>query len=190
MVNKSVCFNNDYKYNGFTLVELAMVLVIISLLLGGAFKAVELVENAKVNKLINDLEAFQVSYYTYYERMGDFPGNGTASDRFIDYDAVPDNSDGSYFQDLFDQGFITSPEPVSALVSPGYYFATFLPTSGSVGLTTGTILGKNQTCVTLLDQGHARHLDIELDDGVWNTGTVRTTADFNTLPSHTLCLEI
>lgn len=180
---------NCKKQKGFTLVELAMVLLIISLLLGGAFKAVELVENTKVKKLINDLEAFQVSYYTYFNRVGDYPGNGADTDRFIDYDASGIN-DGTYFQDLFDQGFITSPEPISALVAPGYYFATYLPTTGSVGLTTGAILGKNQACVTLLDKSHARHLDISLDDGVWNTGSVRTTADFDDQQSHTLCLEI
>lgn len=177
------------RQEGFTLVEIAMVLLIVSIIVGGTFKAQELVENAKVSRLINDIDAFQVSYYTYYERTGDFPGNGDDFDRFIDYDAVGID-DGTYFQDLFDQGFITSPEPIAALVAPGYYFATFLPASGSVGLTTGTVIGKNQACVTLLDKSHARHLDIELDDGVWNTGTVRTTADFDDLESHTLCLEI
>lgn len=177
------------KIKGFTLVEMAMVLVIVSLLLSGAFKAVELVENSKVEKLVNDLEAFQISYYTYYDRVGDFPGNGSASDRFIDYDAVGIN-DGTFFQDLFSQGFITSNEPLAVLVAPGYYFVNHLPTTGTVDLTTGTILGKNQACVTLLEDSYARQLDIAMDDGVWNTGTVRTASAFGSVTSHTLCLEI
>lgn len=174
---------------GFTLVELAIVLVIISLIIGGVLRASELIENSKVDRLINDLEGFQVSYYSYYDRTGDFPGNGNNNNRYIEYDAAT-LVDGSFFQELFNQGFIKNPEPSSALVAPGFYFATYLAASDTVDLTTGTILGKNQACVTLLAKVHARHLDIELDDGVWNKGTVRTTADFDDLEDHTLCLEI
>ena len=186
---KSISIRGLQSYRGFTLVELSMVLLIISLLIGGAFKSIELVENAKVDRLVNDLEAFQVSYYSYYDRTGDYPGNGTDTDRFIDYDAVG-VVDGTFFQDLFAEGFITSDEPLAVLVAPGYYFASYLPLSGTVGLTTGTIPGKNQACVTLLESSYAQQLDLAMDDGVWNTGVVRTTADFNSLASHTLCLEI
>lgn len=177
------------KENGFTLVELSMVLLIISLLIGGAFKTVSLVENAKVNRLINDLEAFQVAYYGYFERLGDYPGNGSDNDQFIDYDAVG-IADGSFFQDLFNQGFIINPEPSAALVDPGIYFVTYLPLSGSVGLITGTILGKNQACVTQLSKSHARHFDVSLDDGIWNTGTIRSDSEFDSAETHTMCLQI
>lgn len=183
---------NDKSYmqqKGFTLVELSVVLIIISLIVGGIFKAAELVENSRVDRLINDLQAFQVSYYSYYDRVGDFPGNGSNSNRYIEYDATT-LVDGSFFQELFNEGFIKTPVPSSALVAPGYYFATYLAANGSVDSTTGTILGKNQACVTFLAKKHARHLDNELDDGVWNTGRVRTTADFDDLEEHTLCLEI
>ncbi|WP_321326373.1 hypothetical protein [Thiomicrorhabdus sp.] len=91
---------------------------------------------------------------------------------------------------MYDQGFITNPEPSAALVDPGIYFATFLPETGNIGLTSGTILGKNQACVTLLSKDHARQLDISLDDGVWNTGTIRSDSDFDTAETHTMCLQI
>ena len=175
--------------SGFTLVELTMVLLIIGILLGGVLQVEQLIENAKVNRLINDLEAFKTSYYSYYGRKGEFPGNATTESRAIVYDAVG-TADGTFFEEISDEGFITSDEPQAELVAPGFYFATFLPTTDAVGLLTGTILGKNQACVTALDNGHARHLDLELDDGVWNRGIVRTTADFDALESHTLCLEI
>lgn len=177
------------KEKGFTLVELSMVLLIISLLLGGAFKAVSMVENAKVNRLINDLESFQTAYYAYYDRMGDFPGNGSANDRYIDYDAVGVN-DGTFFQDLYDQGFIKTPLPSPALVDTGIYFVNFLPSTGSLGVSTGTFLGKNQACVTLLNKAHARQFDISLDDGVWNTGSIRSDSDFDSAETHTMCLQI
>ena len=170
---------------GFTLVELSMVLLIISLLLGGSFKAVALVENAKVNRLINDLESFQVAYYGYFNRLGDYPGNGAANDKFIDYDEVGVN-DGSFFQDLFDEGFIKEPEPSAALVDPGVYFVTFLPGTGSVSVATGTILGKNQACVTQLSKSHARHFDVSLDDGIWNNGTIRSDSEFDSAETYTM----
>jgi len=180
---------NIKRSKGFTLVELSMVLLIISLLVGGAFKAVSMIENAKVNRLINDLKGFQIAYYSYFNRLSDYPGNGSAFDQFIDYDAVGVN-DGSFFQDLFDQGFIKNPQPTSALVDSGIYFATYLPNTGTVGLLTGTILGKNQVCMTLLNKAHARQFDNSLDDGVWNTGSIRSTSDFDTAETHTMCLQI
>lgn len=188
MLKKSNVLNIK-REKGFTLVELSMVLLIISLLVGGAFKVVSMVENAKVDRLINDLIGFQVSYYSYLNRLGDYPGNGSDMDHIIDYDAVGVN-DGTFFQDLFDQGFIKNPEPMVTVMDAGGFYATYLPISASVGLTTGTILGKNQVCVTYLNKADAKQLDNSLDDGVWNTGTVRTTADFDSLATHTLCLQI
>jgi len=55
---------------------------------------------------------------------------------------------------------------------------------------TGTILGKNQACVTLLSKSHARQFDISLDDGVWNTGAIRSDSDFDSAETHTMCLAI
>lgn len=180
---------DEIKETGFTLVELSMVLLIISLLLGGAFKVSSLIENAKIDRLINDLESFQTAYYAYYDRTGDFPGNGNQYDRFIDYDEVG-VADGSFFTDLFAQGFIKSPEPRAPLDGVGVYFVTYLPASSSVGLSAGTVLGKNQACIRSIEKGHAKHLDYELDDGLWNTGTIRLEADFDSADTHTLCLEI
>ena len=48
---------SPYRQAGFTLVEIAIVLVIIGLLLGGVLKGQELVNNAKVKNLANDFRA-------------------------------------------------------------------------------------------------------------------------------------
>ena len=44
---------NRRKQSGFTLVEIAIVLVIIGLLLGGVLKGQELINSAKVKNLLN-----------------------------------------------------------------------------------------------------------------------------------------
>ena len=43
--------------NGFTLVEISIVMIIIGLLIGGTFGGVKLVENMRVNRTVQDLKA-------------------------------------------------------------------------------------------------------------------------------------
>jgi len=72
------------KTRGFTLVELAIVLVIIGIILGAILKGQELINNAKVKRLQNDLRGLEAAIWTFYDRTGRLPGdcnrNGT-----IDY---------------------------------------------------------------------------------------------------------
>lgn len=180
------------KQAGFTLVELSMVLLIIGIMLSGVLVTNGLIENTRVKRTINDLEGFKIAYYSYYSRTADYPGNGTGNTQspYILLDAVNDLNDGNFFEELFTQGFITNPTPPAALVSPGYYFVNYLPSDGTAANDSGTILGKNQACITALESKHAQQLDIHMDDGVWNTGVVRTNSSFLTSPTHTLCLEI
>ena len=55
--------------SGFTLVEIAIVLVIIGLLLGGVLKGQEMIENAKIKNVINDLKGVSAAYYSYLDRF-------------------------------------------------------------------------------------------------------------------------
>jgi prepilin-type N-terminal cleavage/methylation domain-containing protein len=61
---------------GFTLVELAIVLVIIGLLLGGVLKGKELINNAKAKRLLNDLRGVEALTLTFYDRYNRMPGDG------------------------------------------------------------------------------------------------------------------
>ena len=53
------------RQSGFTLVEIAIVLVIIGLLLGGVLKGQELINNAKVKNLSNDFRGVSSFVYVY-----------------------------------------------------------------------------------------------------------------------------
>ena len=80
------------KTRGFTLVELAIVLVIIGIILGAILKGQELINSAKVKRLQNDLRGLEAAIWTFYDRTGRLPGdcdkNGTI-DYKLDTSAPP-----------------------------------------------------------------------------------------------------
>src|SRR5690242_12333924 len=68
------------KYQGFTLVEIAIVLVIIGLLLGGILKGQEMITQAKIKSVIADMSGVSAAMYGYQDRYRALPGddkNGT-----------------------------------------------------------------------------------------------------------------
>lgn len=67
------------KQKGFTLVEIAIVLVIIGLLLGGVLKGQEMIENARVKDAVNVMKGVQTAYIAYQDRYKAIPGDETAT---------------------------------------------------------------------------------------------------------------
>ena len=61
--------------SGFTLIEIAIVLVIIGLLLGGVLKGQELINSAKVKNLATDFRNVPVFIYGYQDRFRFLPGD-------------------------------------------------------------------------------------------------------------------
>lgn len=61
--------------SGFTLIEIAIVLVIIGLLLGGVLKGQELINSAKVKNLANDFKNIPVFIYGYQDKFKALPGD-------------------------------------------------------------------------------------------------------------------
>ena len=68
-------FSKTQRERGFTLVELAIVLVIIGILIGGIIKGQEMINNAKIKRAYSAQKEISAAIYTYYDRFGKFPGD-------------------------------------------------------------------------------------------------------------------
>jgi len=61
--------------SGFTLIEIAIVLVIIGLLLGGVLKGQELINSAKVRSLTNKVDGITAAWFAFQDRYRALPGD-------------------------------------------------------------------------------------------------------------------
>lgn len=87
---------SKYRQSGFTLVEIAIVLVIIGLLIGGVLKGREMITNAKIKRIENDFAGVSAAIYAYQDRYGVLPGDDpSASTRFAGTWRASDNGNGN-----------------------------------------------------------------------------------------------
>jgi prepilin-type N-terminal cleavage/methylation domain-containing protein len=65
--------------NGFSLIEISMVLLITGIIAGGVMKGRDLVEVAQLKSVVNDIQNFQVAYTNYVNLHGALPGDDKAA---------------------------------------------------------------------------------------------------------------
>ena len=82
------------QQSGFTLVEIAIVLVIIGLLLGGILKGQELINSAKVKNLANDFRTIPTYVYGYQDKFRAIPGDDGAAVAHVGTGAGAGNANG------------------------------------------------------------------------------------------------
>jgi prepilin-type N-terminal cleavage/methylation domain-containing protein len=63
------------QQGGFTLIEIAIVLVIIGLLLGGVLKGQELITAARVRNIISNQDGVKAAYFGFLDRYRALPGD-------------------------------------------------------------------------------------------------------------------
>jgi prepilin-type N-terminal cleavage/methylation domain-containing protein len=116
---------------GFTLVEIAIVLVIIGLLIGGILRGQELITSARVRNMIDQKSSVQAAYYGFIDRFRMQPGDLTAAQAAqVNNAAAPaligpgngtvDWQDSPmFFNNLAQSGFLSCAQCMTALtVSP------------------------------------------------------------------------
>ena len=62
---------------GFTLVELSIVLVIIGLLIGGILVGQSLIESAKINRFLSELQQYEIATIQFHRKFKKYPGDST-----------------------------------------------------------------------------------------------------------------
>ncbi len=186
------------RQRGFTLIEIAIVLVIIGLLLGGVLQGQQLIENSRVKSAVNDLNGIAAATFSYQDRYGRLPGDdpGALPARGASWPAsaigdgngvvlapiatafAPVTEAVYFFQNLRSAGFIAG-----AATTVG---AAALPQNPFGGLTsivtaqTHTTLNGTKICMGNVPGTSAIALDTQLDDGDKDTGRFRANNDAGT----------
>jgi prepilin-type N-terminal cleavage/methylation domain-containing protein len=183
---------------GFTLVEIAIVLVIIGLLLGGILKGQEMTTQAKIKNVINDLNGVTAALNAYQDRYKALPGDDkNAATRWTSASPAPTPGNG----DGVIQGFYNSVTAADESVQfwldlrlAGFLSGTgtdqpFNASSGKMGVQAGdgaggAVLGTVGPpavpgftglilCTANLPDKIAISVDSQMDDGDGTKGSVR-----------------
>ena len=189
------------QQSGFTLVEIAIVLVIIGLLLGGILKGQELINSAKVKTLANDFRVIPTYIYAYQDRYKALPGDhATAATQVAGATnaSTPAASQGN--------GVINGTWNTTTQTDESYLFwqhvrlanlasgptaagdAAYVPKNamgGDLGISSATaaqlqiagMSGTYQVCSRGILGRFVRQLDTQMDDGQPCTGSMRAVAD-------------
>ncbi|HUN67774.1 MAG TPA: prepilin-type N-terminal cleavage/methylation domain-containing protein [Burkholderiales bacterium] len=175
---------------GFTLVEIAIVLVIIGLLLGGILKGQEMITQAKIKNVVSDFSGISAAYYGYQDRYRAIPGDDPqANTRWAG--AVQGDGNG-VVGGTYNNGGAACTTTVEAcnwwdhlrragFVAGNGVTQPFNAVTGIIGVQTGngagaTVLGGFGgliICSAGLPDKIAIAVDTQMDDGLIGTGSVR-----------------
>jgi len=142
---------------GFTLIELAIVLVIIGIILGAVLKGQDLIQNARAKKFVNDAgRHWETITWTYYDRRGRFPGDSDKNGLI---------GDGDPKTDITNANFINP--PTSPVTLGSYSFYVFLGNDGdAITPKNVLVICKDSTCngtFTADELDYIRAFDVAID---------------------------
>ncbi len=141
------------RQTGFTLVEIAIVLVIIGLLLGGILKGQEMITQAKIKNVVNDFNGITAAVNSYQDRYRALPGDDlNATGRWKASDGTTDvtsngNGNGSFNCSAAKAGYNDGPPTTMTGIAAGQsecnLYWQHLRLAGFVGgATTGQAAGQ------------------------------------------------
>jgi prepilin-type N-terminal cleavage/methylation domain-containing protein len=185
------------EQSGFTLIEIAIVLVIIGLLLGGILKGQELINSAKVKNLANDFRNIPVFIYGYQDKFKALPGDDAMASTHVSgatNATTPPGKQGNGVLDgawntttATDETFLFWQHVRLAGLAPGPTTwtggqeAAFRPTNsegGTMGIQSGVtppingLRGTYVICSAAILGKFVKQLDVTLDDGNTATGSM------------------
>ena len=177
---------------GFTLVEIAIVLVIIGLLLGGILKGQEMITQAKIKNVVADFSGISAAYYGYQDRYRAIPGDDSnATSRWTGAFGGDGNGqvEGTYSNTCPVTIVTGSPESCkwwdhlrrAGFVAGNGGQQPFNAVTGMIGVQTGdgsagavlSGFGGLIICSAGLPDKIAIAVDTQMDDGLLVSGTVR-----------------
>lgn len=190
------------QQSGFTLVEIAIVLVIIGLLLGGVLKGQELINSAKVKNMANDFRNIATFVYAYQDKFRAMPGDDPSADTHLSGGTVATaitagdlgnsringawnsvtttNESFLFWQHVRLAALATGPTTFGDAAA----LAAYIPRNaegGRIGITSepvivgGNFPGSFFIC-SVMQGRFARQLDATIDDGNTATGSLRAIA--------------
>lgn len=191
---------NSRKQSGFTLVEIAIVLVIIGLLLGGILKGQELITSARVRNIADQNSGVQAAYYGFIDRYRQVPGDWPQENAVLAIPGVEHGGNASgrldtfgtdwaealaLWEQLSKSGFIQGsytggdapPDATDTDKAPRNAFNGFLMlyrSSDYFDAAAGTPTSRlNLILGTGVPVNVLRELDLKVDDGLPATGVLR-----------------
>jgi prepilin-type N-terminal cleavage/methylation domain-containing protein len=190
------------RQSGFTLIEIAIVLVIVGLLLGGILKGQELINSARVKNLASDFRNIPLFIYGYQDKFKALPGDDPRADTNVGGELATGSTgngviDGSwdstsstaesvlFWQHVRLAGLAPGVTTVPATL-PGDYMPTNA-SGGIIGIQSGTtevgdsplvgadnraIGGAYVICSSGILGKFVKQLDIQMDDGNTASGSM------------------
>ena len=188
--------------SGFTLIEIALALVVIALLIGGVLKGWQLVQSARVRTVAATTASIQSAYFAFQDRYGHVAGDWNAVDagNAVGQTVTGGGNDNGRLDTLPADPWTESNAFWEQMAKAGYIRGDYLGTPATEptldnGLTPFNVFQRPIIIGRTLDYegvatmrrhvivgrgvpvGLLRELDIKLDDGKPGEGKVRATVD-------------